>query len=336
MGKTLQGKDAPLVDIPALVRALGITRVREIDPFDVAQCQAVLKEEIAADEPSVVIATSPCVLQYRINGDAYTVDPDLCTGCKVCLRAGCTALSLYKNKDGEPRVEIDPVVVHRLRRLRAALPLRGDRRSRDRRRKGRLMTARPTFNILISGVGGQGVVLASYVLSRVALAEGYDVKQSEVHGMAQRGGCVTSHLRFGDKVYSSLITPGTVDVLLSFESVEAMRYVHWLKPGGLLVYNAARVNPSTVSSGADEYPEGIEERIAAAWPNVRAVDASALAAKAGTVKAANVVMLGAMASALPFTPEMLESVIRRSVPPKTLDVNLEAFRSAARSTAVPA
>ena len=109
MGKTLQGKDAPLVDIPALVRALGITRVREIDPFDVAQCQAVLKEEIAADEPSVVIATSPCVLQYRINGDAYTVDADLCTGCKVCLRAGCTALSLYKNKDGEPRVEIDPV-----------------------------------------------------------------------------------------------------------------------------------------------------------------------------------------------------------------------------------
>ena len=156
-------------------------------------------------------------------------------------------------------------------------------------------------------------MLASYVLSRVALAEGYDVKQSEVHGMAQRGGCVTSHLRFGDQVYSSLITPGTVDVLLSFESVEAMRYVHWLKPGGLLVYNAARVNPSTVSSGAEEYPEGIDERIAAAWPNVRAVDASALAAKAGTVKAANVVMLGAMASALPFTPEMLESVIRRSV-----------------------
>jgi indolepyruvate ferredoxin oxidoreductase alpha subunit len=109
MGKTLQGKDAPLVDIPALVRSLGITRVREIDPFDVAQCQAVLKEEIAADEPSVVIATYPCVLQYRINGEAYTVDPDLCTGCKVCLRAGCTSLSLCKNEDGEPRVEIDPV-----------------------------------------------------------------------------------------------------------------------------------------------------------------------------------------------------------------------------------
>ena len=201
------------------------------------------------------------------------------------------------------------------------------------------MPERPTFNILISGVGGQGVVLASYVLSRVALAEGYDVKQSEVHGMAQRGGCVTSHLRFGDQVYSSLITPGTVDVLLSFESVEAMRYVHWLKPGGLLVYNAARITPSTVSSGAEEYPEGIEERIderiAEAWPNVRRVDASGLATEAGTVKAANVVMLGAMASALPFTPEMLESVIRKSVPPKALDVNLTAFKLG-MEVAVPA
>jgi indolepyruvate ferredoxin oxidoreductase beta subunit len=204
------------------------------------------------------------------------------------------------------------------------------------------MSARPTFNILISGVGGQGVVLASYVLSRCALAEGYDVKQSEVHGMAQRGGCVTSHLRFGDKVYSSLITPGTVDVLLSFESVEALRYVHWLKPGGLLVYNMTRVNPSTVSSGAEDYPEGLAERIAEAWPNVRALDASALAAEAGTVKAANVVMLGAMASALPFAPDTLEDIIRRSVPPKTVDVNLKAFqlgravRSGTSDEAVPA
>jgi len=107
-------------------------------------------------------------------------------------------------------------------------------------------------------------------------------------------------------------------------------------PVGLLVYNAVRVNPSTVSSGACEYPEGIEERIAAAWPNVRAVDASALAAKAGTVKAANVVMLGAMASALPFTPEMLESVIKRSVPPKTIDVNLAAFHIGLEVAAVPA
>ena len=188
------------------------------------------------------------------------------------------------------------------------------------------MSARPTFNILISGVGGQGVVLASYVLSRVALAEGYDVKQSEVHGMAQRGGCVTGHLRFGDRVYSSLITPGIVDVLLSFESVEAARYVHWLRPGGLLAYNALRLSSSTISAGLAEYPEDIDARIAAAWPNVCALDANALAAEAGAVKAANVVMLGAVAAALPFSADAMETVIRRSVPPKTVAVNLEAFR----------
>jgi indolepyruvate ferredoxin oxidoreductase beta subunit len=188
------------------------------------------------------------------------------------------------------------------------------------------MIARPTFNILISGVGGQGVVLASALLSRIAMAEGYDVKQSEVHGMAQRGGCVTSHLRFGDKVWSSLVTPGTADLLMSFESVEALRYVHWLRPGALVVYNAVRVNPSPVSAGLVEYPDSIDERIAAAWPNVRALDANALAAQAGTVKAANVVMLGAVASALPFARETCEAVIRSSVPPKTVDVNLEAFR----------
>ncbi len=188
------------------------------------------------------------------------------------------------------------------------------------------MTPRPAFNILISGVGGQGVVLASYVLSQTALAEGFDVKQSEVHGMAQRGGCVTGHLRLGERVYSALITPGTADVLLAFESVEAARYLHWLRPGGLVVYNTVHLNSSTVSAGLDTYPDDIDARIAADWPNVRALDANALAAQAGTVKAANVVMLGAVASALPFGADALEAVIRRSVPPKTIDVNLEAFR----------
>ena len=185
--------------------------------------------------------------------------------------------------------------------------------------------ARRTTNLLISGVGGQGVVLASYVLSQVAMAEDYQVKQSEVHGMSQRGGSVTSHLRFGDKVNSPLVAPGTVDVLLSFEPLEAMRYVHWLKPGGLLVYNTVRVNPSPVAAGMAEYPDDIDERIEAAWPTVRAVDAASLAAQAGTVKAVNVVMLGAISSELPFAAETWEKVIRASVPPKTVDVNLKAF-----------
>jgi indolepyruvate ferredoxin oxidoreductase, beta subunit len=184
---------------------------------------------------------------------------------------------------------------------------------------------RPTTNLLISGVGGQGVVLASYVLSQVAMAEGYEVKQSEVHGMSQRGGSVTSHLRFGDKVYSPLVAPGTVDILLAFEPLEAMRYIHWLKSGGLLVYNTVRVNPSPVAAGLAEYPADIDERISAAWPNVRAVDAATLATQAGTVKAVNVVMLGAVSQRLPFADETWEAVIRRVVPPKTVDTNLKAF-----------
>lgn len=184
---------------------------------------------------------------------------------------------------------------------------------------------RRTTNLLISGVGGQGVVLASYVLSQVAMAERYEVKQSEVHGMSQRGGSVTSHLRFGDTVNSPLVSPGTVDILLSFEPLEAMRYVHWLKPGGLLVYNTVRVNPSPVAAGLAEYPADIDERIKAAWPGAQAIDAATLATQAGTVKAVNIVMLGAVAQSLPFADATWEQTIRRVVPPKTVDVNLQAF-----------
>jgi len=192
---------------------------------------------------------------------------------------------------------------------------------------------RPTTNLLISGVGGQGVILASYVLSQAAMAEGYDIKQSDVHGMSMRGGSVTSHLRFGDKVWSPLITPGTADILLSFESLEALRYVHWLRPGGLVVYNPLHVNPSPVAAGLAEYPANIDERIKAAWPRVQAVDANALAEEAGTLKAVNVVMLGAVSCSLPFAAETFETIIRRVVPPKTVEANLKAFELGRRSPA---
>ena len=190
-----------------------------------------------------------------------------------------------------------------------------------------------TFNMLLSGVGGQGVVLASYVLSQVAMAEGYDVKQSEVPGMSERGGSVTSDFRFGKQVWAPLVTAGTADILLAFESLEALRYVHWLRPSGLLIYNAMQINPSPVASGLATYPPQIDDQIKAAWPNVRAIDANGLAQQAGTVKAANVVMLGAVAGALPFKPETWEAVIRRVVPPKTVDVNLDAFRLGAAAAA---
>ena len=198
------------------------------------------------------------------------------------------------------------------------------------------MTARPTTNVLLTGVGGQGVVLASYVLSQVAMSEGFDVKQSEVHGMAQRGGSVSSHFRFGDKVWSALVPMGAADLLMAFEALEALRYVRWLKPGGVLVYNAQRINPSPVSAGLATYPEDIDGLIKAAWPEAKCVNANELAAKAGTVKAANVAMLGAISPTLPFARETWEEVIRKAVPPKTVDVNLQAFRLGAESAASPA
>ena len=195
---------------------------------------------------------------------------------------------------------------------------------------------RPTINMLLSGVGGQGVVLASFVLSHVAMAEGYDVKQSEVHGMSQRGGSVTSHFRFGDKIWAPLVSPGAADILMAFESLEALRYINWLKPGGLLVYNAQKINPSPVSAGLATYPEDIDGKIMAAWPRVQCVKANELAAKAGTVKSANVVMLGAVSPALPFEKATWEDVIRKAVPPKSVEGNMEAFRLGVATAADPA
>jgi indolepyruvate ferredoxin oxidoreductase beta subunit len=198
------------------------------------------------------------------------------------------------------------------------------------------MTARSTVNVLLTGVGGQGVVLASYVLSHVAMSEGYDVKQSEVHGMAQRGGSVVSHFRFGDKVWSPLVPLGTADLLMAFEALEGLRYVQWLRPGGVLVYNAQRINPSPVAAGLASYPEDIDALIKAAWPSAKCVNANVLAQEAGTVKAANVAMLGAISPTLPFATKTWEEVIREAVPPKTIEVNLQAFRLGAESAAAPA
>lgn len=183
-----------------------------------------------------------------------------------------------------------------------------------------------TTNIVITGVGGQGVIMASYVLSQAAMADGFDVKQSEVHGMSQRGGSVLSHLRFGEKVWSPLVAQGTTDILLSFEPLEALRYINWLRPGGKLVYNTLRVNPSTVSSGLAEYPADIHEQIRQSWDNVVAIDANALALEAGNAKAANMVMLGAVSGGLPFKDETWEKIIAAVVPPKTVEANMRAFR----------
>ncbi len=182
-----------------------------------------------------------------------------------------------------------------------------------------------TLNILLGGVGGQGVILASKILSRAALLQGLDIKQSEVHGMSQRGGSVVSHVRIGQVVHSPIVPQGQCDILLGFEPLEALRYAHWVKPGGVLVYNTARVNPATVSSGLAEYPGDIAQRIEQYPCRKVVVDADALAEEAGNRRAANVVLVGALSRSMGFSPELWDRALEESVPAKALELNRKAF-----------
>ncbi len=184
-----------------------------------------------------------------------------------------------------------------------------------------------TFNIVLSGVGGQGVILASKILSAVAIESGLDVKQSEVHGMSQRGGSVTSHVRIGSKVYSPLVVEGEADLVLGFELLEAERNKHWVKKDGIIVYNNLRVNPITVSAGMAEYPENIEENLSKLDCKVYGVNAFELAKSAGNPKSANVVLVGAASKFIPVEDSVWEKVLSKVIPPKILEVNIKAFNA---------
>lgn len=182
-----------------------------------------------------------------------------------------------------------------------------------------------TFNIVIAGVGGQGTVLTSKLLAHLAMTEGLDVKQSEVHGMSQRGGSVISMVKFGKKVHSPLVVEGTADLVLSFEVLEAARTMPFLKKGGRLVVNREVINPCTVGAGLAKYPEGLEEAILETAPGTTFVNATAIAIQAGNARAANVVLMGALSKDLPFSEESWDRAIRAIVPAKALEVNLKAF-----------
>ena len=186
-----------------------------------------------------------------------------------------------------------------------------------------------TVNILLSGVGGQGVILASKILSKAALLQGLDIKQSEVHGMSQRGGSVVSHVRIGQVVYAPLVPENQCDILLGFEPLEALRFAHWVKPEGIVVYNTDRVNPSTVSAGLAEYPLDLPQRLAAYPCRKVAVDAGRLAEEAGTRRAANVVLVGALSAHLEFPADVWQKALEESVPAKALVVNRKAFLAGA-------
>lgn len=183
-----------------------------------------------------------------------------------------------------------------------------------------------TTNIMITGVGGQGSLLASRILGNLAINKGFDVKVSEVHGMAQRGGSVVTYVRYSDdKVISPVICHGEADYLLCFEQLEAARWVEFLKPDGVLITNTQKILPMPVVTGTAEYPDGIIESLKNSGSNVVAVDALKLAEEAGNAKAVNVVLIGAFARYCEFSKEEVEECIKQCVPAKLLEVNLKAF-----------
>jgi indolepyruvate ferredoxin oxidoreductase, beta subunit len=188
-------------------------------------------------------------------------------------------------------------------------------------------TTQPTTNFLLAGVGGQGILLAADVLSLVGMEIAWDVKKSEVHGMAQRGGSVTSHVRWGARVASPLITPGEVDYFLAFERVEALRYAGMLRPTGTLLVNDYRISPVSVSSGNDSYPAEADEANVyggAIQPPIY-VPAMRLAQELGQARTNNVVMLGALASLLDVPEEVWLRVIAERVPERFVALNQQAF-----------
>jgi len=187
-----------------------------------------------------------------------------------------------------------------------------------------------TTNILIVGVGGQGTLLTSRIIAQVAVQMGYDVKVSEVHGMAQRGGSVVTQVRYGEKIYSPIIKRGDADVILAFEKIEAARWLDYLKPDGLVIINNERVNPLPVMSGKAKYPDNIHEKVAALVKKTIVVDATDIAVKCGNIKAANVVLVGMLSQVLGLPDAEVEKAIRAIVPAKALDVNLAAFQYGAR------
>jgi indolepyruvate ferredoxin oxidoreductase beta subunit len=182
-----------------------------------------------------------------------------------------------------------------------------------------------TTDILIVGVGGQGTLLASRVLGSLAQAQGFDVKLSEVHGMAQRGGSVVTHVRFGDKVFAPVIDESSADILLAFEKLEALRWVGRLKKNGRMFIGTQEISPMPVITGTEEYPADIEEKIRAIVPDAVFVDALRLATEAGNAKAVNIVLIGVLARHMDIDKQAFLDAIKQTVPPKTLDINLVAF-----------
>lgn len=181
-----------------------------------------------------------------------------------------------------------------------------------------------TKNIMIVGVGGQGTLLTSRILGGITMEAGYDVKLSEVHGMAQRGGSVVTYVRYGDKVAEPVVEEGQADVLIAFERLEALRYVHFLKKDGVLIVNDQRIDPMPVVIGTASYPENILEDLEKRCKVIK-IDAIQEAKKLGNIKTFNVIILGIAAQHMNFSKDEWLKVIENTVPPKTVEMNKKAF-----------
>lgn len=189
----------------------------------------------------------------------------------------------------------------------------------------RKSSAGQTKSIVLAGVGGQGVLLASAIVARAAVFAGFDVKTNEIHGMAQRGGSVVAQIRYGVEVFSPLVARGTARVLGAMERIEALRQAALLAPDGLAVVSSQMIVPVTVSSGQAAYPADAEARIRSAFPRLIYIDAVEKAKGLGNLRAANLVVLGAIASALELPDESWQEAIRGSLRPRHVDLNLRAF-----------
>ena len=188
-----------------------------------------------------------------------------------------------------------------------------------------------TVSVVVVGVGGQGILLASEIIAQTAVNAGFDVKTNEVHGMAQRGGSVVAQIRYGEKVYSPLVAKGTASVLGSLERAECLRYLDYLLPDGLAVVSSQKIIPVTVSSGMMSYPNVEREQLQQCFPKLIYVDAVEKATELGNARAANTILLGAMSTRLDLPVKAWEAAIRRCVKEKFVDVNLKAFRTGRQS-----
>lgn len=184
-----------------------------------------------------------------------------------------------------------------------------------------------TKNILIVGVGGQGTLLASRVLGHLAIEQGYDVKLSEVHGMAQRGGSVVTHVKYGEKVHSPLVEFGKADIILAFEKMEALRWMHYLKKDGMMIINRQEIDPMPVITGAAEYPNDLENRAEEFCDNVIFIDALSIAKDLGNIRVANTILLSELSKHLEYSKEEWINAIRSIVPQKTVDINVKAYEA---------